>query len=174
MIILIPSSTYRERVPDNVVDSVIYQTVRGNVVVVCTPGGRLGQPKDLKHEIASRMACRTFALGVDPKAERFIAVQDPDILHLRTDNWQCAETALESDASLGAVAFQRDSAQNHVCIGAAVYRIDVLIGLKYDPEVSCCWSVKSCIEKKDMFFKYVDNVPRIRHLTRNRANSNLE
>jgi hypothetical protein len=25
-----------------------------------------------------------------------------------------------------------------------------------------------------MFFKYVDNVPRIRHLTRNRANSNLE
>lgn len=174
MIVLIPASTYRERIAEKVLDSIIYQTVRGNVVIVCTPGGRANQPKDLKHEIASRMACRTFALGLDPEKERYIAVQDPDILHLRTDNWQSAALALEQDRSLGAVAFQRDESQHHVCIGGAVYRIEVFLDLKYNPEMSCCKSVKDAIEIKNKGFRYLDNLPRIRHLTPNRANSTLE
>lgn len=146
------------------------QTVPVEIMLCRTPSG----------EAVSRIACQAMATKISP-TPKYVCVADPDRVCCDSNNnykpnlsnIEDAINFLESNNDFGAISLtypskgrEEDDKNPHIDIGFVLYRMDILMKLKFDyeREQHCfCLTVTKQIRDMGYRFGYLDNLNRITH-----------
>jgi hypothetical protein len=160
------------KIPQEVINSILEQ---GMCVIhpVSRPGSVIQGDQSaerIKGEIASREAIRMEAIGKD---EDVIVIQDSDVVHLKTTNFDDMKKFMESHPEVGAVAISptepMELEPDHVLLQCIMVRVSVLSKIKFRADSGKC----SCncfgedVRKSGHKYGYLDRMVRIKEIQRN-------
>jgi len=119
--------------------------------------------------LASRRMSRSFinALSIN---DEFVAMQDSDIVHLYTDNFERCLRHISSDATLGMVAcsWKPYTISDHIKLWAFVIRTSLLKEYDWidDSSHHDCKMLKAFIESEGLKSVFIDNKVIIKEISR--------
>lgn len=159
-------SSSTEVIPSIVIDSIKLQGIYPEFID-CTFDESIPKRKRIA---MAKEKCRKIGIA---SGFKYVVLNDSDLQHTRTDNFESMQKFLDEKKDFGAVSLLKkdikndlvynDKIINHICSGVIMFSTKALEKVKFDifEAGPTCFSIGKSLSENEMLYGYVDGVERI-------------